>query len=115
MGKFNTPWSTQYYQPISIIQEIFGAEKQRAIFDGDIDQGASEKLENDIDYGNSPNRGNTQQRQNAGYEIDKVMSAFDNEANFRKPQIFMFHNRGPRYNKVQLCGSMSAWQTKHDM
>ena len=43
------------------------------------------------------------------------MSAFDREENFRKPHIFMLHNRGPRYHKVQLCGSMDEWKQRHEM
>jgi len=35
------PWSTQDYQPISIIQEIFGTDKKKQIFK-EIDHGASE-------------------------------------------------------------------------
>ena len=30
-------------------------------------------------------------------EIDTIMSAFDKEENTKKPQVFMLHNRGPRY------------------
>jgi len=93
-------WNPQYYQPISIIQEIFGAEKQRQIFSGDIDNGANEEMKSNIDYGSSPTK------TNAAIEIDNIMSEFDREENFRKPHIFMLHNRGPRYHKVQLCGSM---------
>jgi 1,4-alpha-glucan branching enzyme len=27
----------------------------------------------------------------------------------------MLHNRGPKYNKVQLCGSFDEWKVRHDM
>lgn len=33
-------------------------------------------------------------------EIEQVMSAFDRVENSKKPQVFMLHNRGPRYSKV---------------
>tara|TARA_B110000285_G_scaffold224687_1_gene281821 strand:- start:77 stop:496 length:420 start_codon:yes stop_codon:yes gene_type:complete len=48
-------------------------------------------------------------------EIDTIMSSFDKMETTKKPQVFMLHNRGPRYNMVQLCGSMDAWGARHDM
>jgi len=28
---------------------------------------------------------------------------------------FMLHNRGPKYTKVQVCGSFSDWDRRNDM
>ena len=38
---FTKSWSPSYYQPISLIKEIFGQEKRNELF-CDIDQGATE-------------------------------------------------------------------------
>ncbi len=27
----------------------------------------------------------------------------------------MLHNRGPKYQRVQICGSMDQWNVKHEM
>ena len=43
---FTKPWTAAYYQPISLIKEIFGSEKRNELF-CDIDQGATDKMEND--------------------------------------------------------------------
>ena len=43
------------------------------------------------------------------------MSAFDEAAFSKRPKQFMLHNRGPRYRKVQLCGSFDEWQIRHDL
>ena len=48
-------------------------------------------------------------------EIETIMSSFDKMDSAKKPQVFMLHNRGPRYSMVQLCGSMDAWGARHDM
>ena len=98
-----------------MIKEIFGQEKRNELF-CDIDQGATESMEGDIDSSVttkansfdivSPDR---------ILELDTIMSAFDKEDTSKKPQVFMLHNRGPRYQKVQLCGSMDEWKIRHDM
>jgi hypothetical protein len=43
---FTKPWSAACYQPLSLIKEIFGSEKRNELF-CDIDQGATDKMEND--------------------------------------------------------------------
>jgi hypothetical protein len=119
---FATPWSASYYQPISLIKEIFGSEKRNELF-CDIDQGAADKVENDPSTDLSGGEGSRGQPQGAEqfaspdglFEIDTIMSSFDKMDNAKKPQVFMLHNRGPRYSKVQLCGSMDAWATRHEM
>lgn len=113
---FTKAWNPNYYQPISLIKEIFGQEKRNELF-CDIDQGATEVMEGDIDASDitkantlsdfvSPDR---------MLEIDSIMSAFDKEEMTKKPQVFMLHNRGPKYKRVQLCGSMDDWKIRHEM
>jgi len=97
------PWRPQDYQPISIIQEIFGSDKKKQIFT-EIDHGASE-VDPNAEF-ESPDK---------LMEIDNIMSAFDQIAFQKKPHTFMLHNRGPRYQTVELCGSMDEWQVRHDM
>jgi len=100
-GKF-APWHPQEYTPISIIQEIFGSDKKRQIFQ-EIDYGADEDAETSADGG-----------QFAG-ELDSIASAFD-QLSFNKASCtFTFPNKGPRYNRVQLCGSFDNWKTRHDL
>jgi len=79
------PWTPAEYQPISIIQEIFGSDKKKQIFQ-EIDHGATD-LEEKNGY-SSPNKLE---------EIDNIMSAFDAAAFNKKPSAFAFQNRGPRY------------------
>jgi len=95
---FTKSWSPSFYQPISLIKEIFGQEKREQLF-CDIDQGATEVMEGDID-----SSANAKADPLGGFvspdrylEIDTIMSAFDKEENTKKPQVFMLHNRGPRY------------------
>lgn len=47
--------------------------------------------------------------------VQDIVSAFDRAGNLKRPCLFFLHNRGPRYNKVQLCGSMDNWQVRHDL
>ena len=117
-AKFTKPWDSTSYRPTSIIQEIFGSEKRGQEFTGDIDQGATEKLAGEV----SPDgeTATTLLDLSAGAdpfgEIDtNLLSAFDQQAYARKPKCFMLHNRGPRYNRVQLCGSMDEWKVRHEM
>ena len=119
---FTKPWNASYYQPVSLIKEIFGSEKRNELF-CDIDQGATEKMENDPtgDFG-STDASRAERSVVEGFsspdgllEIDTIMSSFDKMDTTKKPQVFMLHNRGPRYNMVQLCGSMDAWGARHDM
>lgn len=44
-----------------------------------------------------------------------MVSDFDRVSKQKKPKVFMLHNRGPRYQKVQLCGSMDEWKVRHEM
>ena len=94
-----TPWHPSNYTPISIIQEIFGSDKKKQIFQ-EIDYGATE------DDQESPDRLT---------ELDRITSAFDQAAFNKKPQVFMLQNRGPRYRKVEICGSFDDWQVRHEM
>ena len=101
------PWRPQDYTPISIIQEIFGSDKKKQIFQ-EIDHGATEE-DNGIGAdgeAKSPDR---------LMEIDNIMSAFDQAAFNKKPKAFMLHNRGPRHRKVEICGSFDEWQTHHEL
>lgn len=98
--KMFQPWHPSNYAPISIIQEIFGQDKKKQIFE-EIDYGATEEENKE-----SPDR---------LMEIDNIMSAFDQVAFNKKPQIFMLQNRGPRYRKVEICGSFDEWQVRHEM
>ena len=113
---FTKPWNPNYYQPISLIKEIFGQEKREQLF-CDIDQGATEMMEGEIDS-SAPNKSDSLQgfvSPDRFLELDTIISAFDKEESSKRPQVFMLHNRGPRYSKVQLCGSMDEWQKRHDM
>ena len=44
-----------------------------------------------------------------------MVSDFDRVSKQKKPKVFMLHNRGPRYQKVQLCGSMDEWKVRHEI
>ena len=49
-------------------------------------------------------------------ELDRIVSAFDKAgSSSKRPQMFLLHNRGPKYARVQLCGSMDNWEVKHDL
>ena len=112
---FTKPWNPNFYQPISLIKEIFGQEKREELF-CDIDQGATEVMEGEIDSSATAKDPLTGFVSPDRYlEIDTIMSAFDKEESNKKPQVFMLHNRGPRYQKVQICGSMDEWDIRHDM
>jgi len=111
-------WNSVQYQPVSIIKEIFGSEQRRELF-CDIDQGATEKMSSDKEAA-STNTGGTKTdidpfSPDRMMEIEQVMSAFDRVENSKRPQVFMLHNRGPRYSKVQICGSMDEWGKRHEM
>jgi hypothetical protein len=99
-----------------LIKEIFGQEKRNELF-CDIDQGATEVMEGDIDSSANTKANSLTDMISPDriLELDTIMSAFDKEDNSKKPQVFMLHNRGPRYQKVQLNGSMDEWKIKHDM
>ena len=81
------PWNPVEYAPISIIQEIFGSDKKKQIFQ-EIDHGATE---NEVKEYESPDK---------LQELDTITSAFDAAAFNKKPSSFMFQNRGPRYRRV---------------
>jgi hypothetical protein len=70
------PWSPAEYQPISIIQEIFGSDKKKQIFQ-EIDHGATEN-EPKGEYA-SPDK---------LQELDTITSAFDAAAFNKKPFAF---------------------------
>ena len=69
-------WSPADYTPISIIQEIFGQDKKRQVFQ-DLDHGAEETKQSS--GMSSPDK---------LMEIDKIMSAFDAAAYNKKPKTF---------------------------
>lgn len=105
------------YQPISIIKEIFGNEQRQQVF-CDIDQGATDKLERLKPPGGTNDTIDQSINLSGGdnyYELDEVVSAFDKMGSNRKPHAFMLHNNGPKYNQVQICGSMDAWKQRHPM
>jgi glycogen synthase len=93
-------WRPQDYQPISIIQEIFGADKQRETF-AEYDHGATEAEDSYLN--------------DSMLELDVITSAFDKAAFSKQPHIFQLHNRGPRHRHVQICGSFDDWKVRHDM
>ena len=99
-----------------MIKEIFGQEKRNELY-CDIDQGATELMEGDIDSSVTTKANSLMDIVSPDriLELDTIMSAFDKEDNSKKPQVFMLHNRGPRYQMVQLCGSMDEWKIRHDM
>jgi hypothetical protein len=78
-----------------LIKEIFGQEKRNELF-CDIDQGATEVMEGDIDSSTKANSLVDITSPDRALELETIMSAFDKE-NSRKPQSFKLHNRGPRY------------------
>lgn len=43
------------------------------------------------------------------------MSAFDQIESSKRPHAFLLHNRGPRYDSVELCGSMDDWNIRHPL
>lgn len=96
------PWHPQDYQPISIIQEIFGSDKKRQIFQ-------------EIDFGATEDNGDQNDVGKFEVEIDSIMSAFDQLSFNKVSHTFTFPNRGPRHNRVQLCGSFDNWQTRHEL
>lgn len=54
------------------------------------------------------------------YDNDNYFSAFDQQLEIPQEDVkcshtFMFPNRGPRFNRVQLCGSFDNWQVRHEM
>jgi len=139
LNSITTPWSPDQYQPVSIIQEIFGQEKRYQLF-SDIDHGANDHMDMDNEdvYGGSgaagddraflddskllkldddgKRTGSSSQGAYEHSELATIMSAFDKVGNKqKKPQMFMLHNRGPKYQKVQICGSMDDWKVRHDM
>ena len=44
-----------------------------------------------------------------------VPSDFDRVMKERAPHAFKFHNNGPRYQTVQICGSFDNWEKRHNM
>ena len=78
-------WRPQDYQPISIIQEIFGADKKRETF-AEYDHGATEAEDSYLN--------------DSMLELDVITSAFDKAAFSKQPHIFQLHNRGPRHRHV---------------
>lgn len=96
------PWHPQDYQPISIIQEIFGSDKKRQIFQ-------------EIDFGATEDNGDQDDVGKFEVEIDSIMSAFDQLSFNKVSHTFTYPNRGPRHNRVQICGSFDNWQTRHEL
>ena len=48
-------------------------------------------------------------------EFDAITSAFDKLENSKRPHAFMIVNRGPKYDQVELCGSMDNWSIRHPL
>jgi hypothetical protein len=45
----------------------------------------------------------------------KVLSHFENPKDDKFPHVFTMHNQGPRYGRVELCGTFDNWKTRHSM
>jgi len=94
-------WSPDSYTPITSLEEMFGVEKgvlaNYAV--DDIDFGAEEEKEK---IEEEPGK-------------EKVVSHFENPKDEMWPHIFTMHNNGPRYQKVELCGSFDEWKTRFPM
>ena len=57
-------------------------------------------MEGEIDSSEYTKESSTFTSPNRMLELDTIMSAFDKEDNMKRPQVFMLHNRGPKYHKV---------------
>lgn len=44
-----------------------------------------------------------------------MISAFDKQSFNKISHTFTMPNRGPRHNRVQLCGSFDNWTVRHEM
>ena len=42
-------------------------------------------------------------------------SEFDKLQHERVNMTFMYHNRGPRFSSVEVCGSFDEWNKRHKM
>ena len=53
------------------------------------------------------------------YDFDSMVSAFDQQLEIpeevKSSHTFTFPNRGPKFNRVQLCGSFDNWKVRHEM
>lgn len=47
--------------------------------------------------------------------IRKIESEFDRVHKEKRPNRFNYHNRGPRFRTVHLCGSFTNWEKQHAM
>ena len=48
-------------------------------------------------------------------ELDTIVSSFDEAAYSKRPKSFGLPNRGPRHNRVEICGSFDDWKVRHDL
>lgn len=88
-------WSPESYNPINIYDEIFGHETKEKYDLDDLDFGAEESKE--------------------VRPAKKIESEFDRVHKERRPRKFNYHNRGPRFQSVHLCGSFTNWEKQHPM
>jgi len=98
-------WAPETYTPMHSFEEMFGIDKKLNIAFDDIDFGAEEEKEVFED------------EKQADGTAKKVVSHFEQgvKADDRFPHVFMMHNQGPRYQSVELCGSMDDWKVRHPM
>lgn len=90
-------WDPSKYEPVNIFEEIIGKEKEAQYQFDDTDLGAAESQIG---------------QKFAGKQVE---SEFDKIQRERVPFNFMFHNRGPRHQMVQLCGTFDNWEKRHAM
>jgi hypothetical protein len=94
-------WSPESYSPITSLEEMFGIEK------GVLSNFAIE----DLDFGAEEEKERLEEEPGK----EKVVSHFENPKDEMWPHIFTMHNNGPRYSKVELCGSFDEWKTRFPM
>jgi hypothetical protein len=90
-------WTPADFKPLNFFDEMFGSEISKLYGLDDIDFGAEEEAKEQPTL------------------LKYVSSEFDMIQRERVAQTFMLHNRGPRYAKVQICGSFDNWDKRHGM
>ena len=101
------PWAPETYKPMSSFEEMFGSinneDKVNFKLD-DIDLGAEEEKE-------------LLEEEKNGSAAKRIVSHFEQtqKEDLRFPHVFMMHNHGPKYESVELCGSMDDWKIRHPM
>jgi hypothetical protein len=85
-------WDATKYEPLNIFGQIFGFEFSKLYELDDINFGAEQTV-----------------------TTKTVESEFDKLHRLRIAKTFIMHNLGPRYDKVQICGSFDNWEKRHNM